>query len=113
MARQIGKMLNCREPKIISGPGKNIQPIDFFWPLNLFLFANSLIILTQMYCIFCFFVYFLFFKKLAVALRTLIYTVMYMVKQYQFLKADKDRIDQCCVVYIVDIGVSTIQQKSR
>jgi hypothetical protein len=22
MARQIGKMLNCREPKIISGPGK-------------------------------------------------------------------------------------------
>ena len=38
---------------------------------------------------------------------------MYMVKQYQFLKADKDRIDQCCVVYIVDIGVSTIQQKSR
>ena len=24
MARQIGKMLNCREPKIISGPGREI-----------------------------------------------------------------------------------------
>ena len=24
IARQIGKMVNCREPKIISGPGKKI-----------------------------------------------------------------------------------------
>ena len=62
MARQIGKMLNCREPKIISGPGKNIRPIDIFWPLNLFLFANSLIILTK--CTVSFVSLFIFFSFL-------------------------------------------------